>query len=506
MRGILLISLFSILLVSSPFASIDPRYHTYEEASAALDSLVDEFPGLCVKESLGVSEVDRRVIWGLKITSRTAENEDKPTVLFTGSIHAEEMIGTEIVLFAARSLLEDYGEDPAVTRYLDSLKVWIIPIVNPDGHKVVTDGLDEYFRKNKHDNNENGIFDFTPGDGGDTDGVDINRNFPYNWEFGNSDWDATTYRGPGAGSESETKAIMSICRQERFVTSVFYHSSAYGTYNEWVIYPWRWSGPVYSPDYETIQDIAYEFAERIVAHDGGGYNPRYSTSRTGNASDWQYSELGTVPFIVEVDTCLRPEGWRVNSVCENHLVGIKYLLERSLGPGLWIHTYNDSTGEPVHSVIRVLETYDEELLSPRTTDSTFGAHYRLLVPGDYTVAVYARHFAGDTISVHIGEFPVKLDIGLHYVGIEEEQSLPKTAPLEFFPNPFNSRVKIAYSLPWSEATLKIFNLYGVKIYEQKLPFSSGELSFEPQGVSSGVYICTVEGNSFFLSKRLLYIK
>ncbi|MCD6098578.1 T9SS type A sorting domain-containing protein [bacterium] len=506
MREIVLISLFSILLVGSAFASIDSRYHTYEEVCAALDSLVEEFPGLCVKESLGVSEVDKRIIWGLKITSNAEEEVDKPSVLFTGSIHAEELIGTEIVLFAARSLLEDYGEDPAVTRYLDSLKVWIIPIVNPDGHKVVTDGLDEYFRKNKHDNNGNGIFDFTPGDGGDTDGVDINRNFPYNWEFGNPNWDATTYRGPRPGSESETKAIISLCRRERFVTSVFYHSSAYGTYNEWVIYPWRWSGPVYSPDYETIRDIAYEFAERLVAHDGGSYNPRHSTSRTGNANDWQYSEIGTIPFIVEVDTCLRPEGWRVNSVCENQLAGIKYLLERSLGPGLWIHTYNDSSGEPVHAIIRVLEIYDDELLSPRTTDSTFGAHYRLLAPGDYTVVVSARHFAVDTISVHIGDSPVKLDVGLRYVGIGEEQPFPQIASLESFPNPFNSQVKIVYSLPRSEATLKIFNLYGAKIYEQKLSFPSGECIFEPQGSSSGVYICTVEGNSFFLSKKLLYIK
>jgi hypothetical protein len=56
--------------------------------------------------------------------------------------------------------------------------LWFIPTLNPEGHNVVTANLDVSYRKNKRDNNNNGIFDFNPVTGGDIDGVDINRNLP----------------------------------------------------------------------------------------------------------------------------------------------------------------------------------------------------------------------------------------------------------------------------------------------------------------------------------------
>ena len=63
---------------------------------------------------------------------------------------------------------------------------------NPEGHTVVhgweEDGewlQDVTFRKNKTDVNGNGEFDFDPeGYGNDLDGVDLNRNYDFNWFFG----------------------------------------------------------------------------------------------------------------------------------------------------------------------------------------------------------------------------------------------------------------------------------------------------------------------------------
>jgi hypothetical protein len=102
---------------------------------------------------------------------------------------------------------------------VNELTTWIVPLINPEGFMVVVEGLDTVFRKNKRDNNENGIFNFVPGTGNDTDGVDLNRNFPLNWDGEESSpyWYSTTYRGPSPASEPEVQAMMRLCERERFL-------------------------------------------------------------------------------------------------------------------------------------------------------------------------------------------------------------------------------------------------------------------------------------------------
>ena len=80
---------------------------------------------------------------------------------------------------------------PYLQRGLADSELWIIPTYNPEGLRVVhgyfEDGneiQDVTYRKNKRDTNNNNIFDYENGIGGDTDGVDLNRNYDFNWIFG----------------------------------------------------------------------------------------------------------------------------------------------------------------------------------------------------------------------------------------------------------------------------------------------------------------------------------
>ena len=65
--------------------------------------------------------------------------------------------------------------DPDIINYINQLEIFVIPFINPEGHIVVEDG-DLDWRKNKSDNNDNGIFDYQ-------DGVDNNRNYDFGWEL-----------------------------------------------------------------------------------------------------------------------------------------------------------------------------------------------------------------------------------------------------------------------------------------------------------------------------------
>jgi len=423
-------------------------------------------------------------IWGILLSDNAAVDEDEPSALFTGCIHAEELIGTEVCHYAIQYLLENYHTDPQVTEFIDELQIYFVPIVNPEGHKVVTDSLDLTYRKNKRDNNLNGVFDYAPGSGGDMDGVDLNRNFPFNWEGGTDEFISVNYRGPSPGSETEIQAIMELAKRFNFLLSVFYHSSATGRYNEWVIYPWNWSG-YRCPDYSLISGIAHQLAENLVSVTGGYYQAWYSVSQNGNANDWQYSQIGTIPFIVEIDTTTQPEVERLPQVLENQLNGLLYLLKRTLGPGLCVHLIDSITGEPIVGRVE-LPMIEDTVIAPRMTDPYFGVHRRLLQPGSYTVVCSAENYFPDTSIVNISDagftdIEKALAARSPYVGEKEE---PDSSRCLFY----CAHKKLHYQVD-SRSTLKLYNISGRRVFGREIdnPMGAIDLRELPYGMYIGSY-------------------
>ena len=95
-------------------------------------------------------------IWAVKISDNVHVEEDEPAVLYNGVHHAEEVLGLEICMSMINELLSQYGSDGQKTWWVDNIEIWFVPLLNPEGHKVVTDGLDITYRKNKRDNNMGG--------------------------------------------------------------------------------------------------------------------------------------------------------------------------------------------------------------------------------------------------------------------------------------------------------------------------------------------------------------
>ena len=143
-------------------------------------------------DTIGYSSLENIPIIAVKISDNVAVKEDEPRALFVGQVHAEEILGIEVVLSLMMDLLDPRPEDYSHMNILRSyLEIWLIPSANPDGLGVVHDGLDVTYRKNKTDFSPegvtpNGVFDFEPSIGNDVDGVDLNRNFGFNWTFGDT--------------------------------------------------------------------------------------------------------------------------------------------------------------------------------------------------------------------------------------------------------------------------------------------------------------------------------
>lgn len=160
---------------------------------------------------IGTTSQKGQTIYAFVISRDVRTQRDIPAFMIDGCHHSNELMGAEISLAAAELLATRYGTDPDVTRWVDGFRIIIVPVVNVDGHDVVTSGMDPRWRKNTRDTDGNGRLNHP-------DGVDINRNYDFNWAGGGAGEPTSgRYRGPSPFSENEPRAIAELARKERFL-------------------------------------------------------------------------------------------------------------------------------------------------------------------------------------------------------------------------------------------------------------------------------------------------
>ncbi len=209
-------------------------YYSFAEMEAAMDALVTAYPGLVTKTSLGKS-TENRDIWCIKISDNVATDEAaEPDLLYVGLQHAREAITGASMIFFMQYLAEQYASNSKIKSLVDNREFYIIPCMNPDGweyNRVVNGGVGGDQRKNRRN---------VGNDATGQKGVDLNRNWGEDWancsapilgnagSCGSSDPSATTYYGPSAFSEPETRAIRDLAYAKNFVLAFDQH--AYGPY------------------------------------------------------------------------------------------------------------------------------------------------------------------------------------------------------------------------------------------------------------------------------------
>jgi len=356
--------------------TLDPVYHTYPEILAELGQLVEKYPDLIQMQKIGVTSQEKRDIWAVKISDNVRQEEDEPAILFSGAIHSDELAGVEICMTLISHLLENYAKDATVHRWVDRNEIWLIPVINVDGHFVVTN-LDPRWRKNTRDNNRNGIL-FEPGDG-----IDLNRNFDFNWAHGGaSDSLSDRYRGEFPFSESECVAVRDLALVQKFLLAVTYHSQG-----EVIFYPWDWRGRK-APDDKLLTKMAHGLAGSIRTLKGDTtYHAAYGAGTVGQTYPWLYGVVGTFDFVVETGTAWHifpPE--KLENVVQNNLIGAYFMLNQMEGPGITGHVQDVKSGKPLAAEIW-LPDIDTNDIQIRTADATFGRFFRRLEPGKYRIIV-----------------------------------------------------------------------------------------------------------------------
>lgn len=146
-----------------------------------MKAIADEYPGMVSMKKHGETTMHRSM-YALHIGT-----QDKVLAIL-GAVHASET-GPELLLKALRFML---GSRPEL---FDKIGIALMPAVNIDVREHTVDGYPFYERLNHN-------------------GVDLNRNFDFNWReqfvYGmtNAELGTSTYHGPYPNSEEETKTVI----------------------------------------------------------------------------------------------------------------------------------------------------------------------------------------------------------------------------------------------------------------------------------------------------------
>jgi hypothetical protein len=251
-------------------------------------------PGIVRVFSIGQSAHGRE-LWAAEISDNVGVNEGEPEVMFDALHHAREHLTAEMALYTFHLLTDNYGANGAlgqrVTRIVNTRRVWIVFMVNPDG--LVWDlgggpyggGHYRAWRKNRQP---------TPGSG--RIGTDLNRNYGYGWGCcGGSSGSprSDNYRGPSPWSAPEVRAVRDFVvsrrdplGRQRIGTHITFHTAG-----EQVLWPYGYTltnlpRDMTWLDFKALRRIGIDMAET------NGYTPMQSSDlyiTDGDQIDWMYA-------------------------------------------------------------------------------------------------------------------------------------------------------------------------------------------------------------------------
>ncbi len=298
------------------------NYHTYDEMLQEMQQVAAMYPDIARLIDIGdgwekTEGLADRDIWAMKISDTPdLEEPEEADVLIVGCHHAREIVTVEIPLAIIRTLTKLYSQNPRVKSLVDNREIWVVPMLNPDGHAYVAGG-NPMWRKNR---NTNGYSNPS------YQGVDLNRNYGFMWGYNNSGsspypW-SETYRGTAPFSEPEAQAIRNLAENHDFVISLSYHS-----YGRLFLFPWGYI------DEDTEDHPIFEKLGRIYSRRNGYIygnakdNIIYNTN--GDFDDWMYGEQTTKNKVfgatIEVGDTFQPPQSEIPE-----------LIRENLKPALWM--------------------------------------------------------------------------------------------------------------------------------------------------------------------------
>ncbi len=325
-------------------AAMGERWTGYSAVVTLMQNIAAAHPDICRLHDIGTS-IQNRHIWVMELTDNPDVDEtDEPEVRMAGNIHGDEYVSLEIMKLLMSYLTDNYGTDPTVTDLINSREIWIQPSINPDGHELGTRG--------------------------NANGVDMNRNHGYMWNYG----------GSGPHSEVEIQHFRTYSLERNFSMSLSFHGET--TYFN---YCWNFTGQD-----AFDKTLLHALGNQYVSYNGYTNTEGWDWYQTnGDTNDWSYGCRG------DLDTTIETPGYsesQINEDWEDNRQAILYIITQA-GYGISGVVTDANSGDPLEATILV--TQHPMMVY---TDPLAGDYHRPLQAGTYTVTAWAPGYAPMTVT------------------------------------------------------------------------------------------------------------
>lgn len=259
-------------------------FFTYSEFLAELDQMQQLYPDLItVKAAIDTFQThEGRPVYWVRISDFANTDETEPEVLYSAIHHAREPASLSSTIFYMWYLLENYASNPEIQFLVNETEMYFVPMLNPDGYienQTTEPSGGGMWRKNKR-NNLDGTF-----------GVDLNRNYDYEWGTTGISFDTSSdvFPGDSAFSEPETQAMKWFCANRDFLFAFNAH-----TYSNLMLFPIGATVAEFAVDHDYFQALGSNMVQYngFIAQKSSALYPA-----SGDSDDYMY----------KVDTIVKPK-------------------------------------------------------------------------------------------------------------------------------------------------------------------------------------------------------
>lgn len=264
--------------VSNSFAADYPKP---EMIIDRMKSLQTRYPQLITLIEIGKSVEGRPLMFARMTAPEKTGSQpaaSRPEFKYVANMHGDEIVGRELMIRLIEDLATNYGKDNRITSLLDTMQIYIMPSMNPDGAN----------RRQRANAN----------------GVDLNRSFP--------DFTTTDNQNTMSNREPEVKAMMTFQAQHRFKLSANFHGGA-----EVVNYPYDTTSAAF-PLENLVVNMSLNYAKKIPyfwnsnEFEHGITNGFRWYEVDGGMQDWSYHWHGDLQVTIELTRTKWPSYQKVD--------------------------------------------------------------------------------------------------------------------------------------------------------------------------------------------------
>ncbi|WP_296381761.1 M14 family zinc carboxypeptidase [Winogradskyella sp.] len=353
-------------------------YPTYADYSSQMQNFETQHSDIVEFFSIGATGQGDKEILFVKISDNVSTDEAEPKLLYTSSMHGDEIAGFPMMLDLIDYFITVYKDNshPDHARIADLVnnsEIWINPNANPDGTYHLSA-------------NNTSVANARRGNGNN---IDLNRNYPDNIAGAHDD---------GNAYQTETLHFMQLAQDNHFVISANFHGGI-----ELVNYPWDNTYDRH-PDDSWWVLTASEYRDHAQNDGPSGYMDDQNNGIThgadwyrvyGGRQDYMNHDHQCKEMTIELSNTKKPSANQLDDFWNyNRDALLDYLVQGTYGFRGFIKDAN--TGNPIEGA--TIKAIGHDDLGSWTVSDTQGDYYRPIYAGTYDLIFEAPCYQPVTLN------------------------------------------------------------------------------------------------------------